>query len=289
MKIYAIIVTYNAMRRNWADRCLKSLQNSTTDGTREYIPSHYPDAVWLPQSHNLGFGQANNVGICYVLNHHADYVLLLNQDASLHPDALVHLTKACDGKSLLSPIQQNGNGTALDKMFKNTLRLAENQLLDDLLLGKVLHETYDTGRFAAACWFIPSDIIKTVGGFNPLFFHYGEDDNYYFRTQYYNYKTRIVSRAIMYHDRAEHGNIKLFNHNYLRRELLNIACNINNSFIQCIAKWGNQLISCYYNYTKIHYRPGSFMVEMLWLALHFKSVYKSRKKEKQKGLTWLFH
>ena len=100
MNIFAVIVTYNAMHRNWADRCLQSLEessvpvtsifvdNCSVDGTRDYIPSRYPQVVWLPQDHNLGFGQANNVGIRYALNHGADYVLLLNQDAALSTDAL---------------------------------------------------------------------------------------------------------------------------------------------------------------------------------------------------------
>ena len=29
MNIYTIIVTYNAMQKQWIDRCLKSLENST--------------------------------------------------------------------------------------------------------------------------------------------------------------------------------------------------------------------------------------------------------------------
>ena len=84
MKIYAIIVTYNAMQRGWIDRCMQSLQASTvlatpiivdngsTDGTREHIPATYSDIIWMPQDRNLGFGQANNVGIRYALEHNAD-------------------------------------------------------------------------------------------------------------------------------------------------------------------------------------------------------------------------
>ena len=74
MIIYAIIVTYNAMRRSWIERCLDSLRgssvpvtpividNGSTDETRTFVPQRYPEAVWLPQEKNLGFGQANNIG-----------------------------------------------------------------------------------------------------------------------------------------------------------------------------------------------------------------------------------
>ena len=98
LNIYAVIVTYNGMK--WVERCLDSLRQSTypitpividnlsTDGSKEYIPSHFPEVIWLPQEKNLGFGQGNNVGMRYALEHDADYVLLLNQDAYLHKDSI---------------------------------------------------------------------------------------------------------------------------------------------------------------------------------------------------------
>ena len=124
-KIYTIIVTYNAMQRNWIDRCLMSLQKSTVptipvlidngsiDGTREHIPTHYPDVVWLPQDRNLGFGQANNIGIRYALEHQADYVLLLNQDAAIDADTIFKMLEVSDGYSLISPVHLNGDGGQL--------------------------------------------------------------------------------------------------------------------------------------------------------------------------------
>ena len=84
MKIYVIIVTYNAMRNSWIDRCISSLRVSTVpveiiivdndsiDGTREYVPANFPEVIWMPQEKNLGFGQGNNVGIRYALDHRAD-------------------------------------------------------------------------------------------------------------------------------------------------------------------------------------------------------------------------
>lgn len=298
---YIIIVTYNAMRRSWIDRCIQSIRESTvaatsividngsTDGTRDYVPQAFPEVVWLPQDRNLGFGQANNIGIRYALEHQADYVLLLNQDARLHPNALGCLIQADDGKSLLSPIQLNGDSTSLDGMFKKTLCLADNKLFDDLITGKELKNSYATERFAAACWFLPIQIINTVGGFNPLFFHYGEDDNYYFRTKYFGFDTRIVTHAVMYHDRGLHGDNELFNNHAVRRDLLNIFCDINNSFSKSLIKWANQLVRCYYNYSRQRssYRPGAFTCESFWTAFHVSAIIKSRRKEKQKGLTWL--
>ena len=114
MNIFTIIVTYNGHK--WVDFCLGSLRASTvqtiplvidngsTDGTLDYIREHYPEAVLFPQEKNLGFGQANNVGIRYALAHGADYCLLLNQDAAISADSIELMLAQSDGESLLSPI-----------------------------------------------------------------------------------------------------------------------------------------------------------------------------------------
>ena len=301
MKIYAIIVTYNAMRRGWIDRCLGSLAESTvpvtaivvdnlsTDGTREHVPSRWPDAVWLPQERNLGFGQANNVGMRYALEHDADYVLLLNQDAAIAPDALAEMANAAKGqKVLLSPMQLNGDGTSIDQMFRNVLHMADNGLLEDFIIRHEAKATYPTGIFAAACWLMPADMLREVGGFNPLFFHYGEDDNYQSRTRYHGYCNIVVTKAMMYHDREEHGNVKVFNKNKMRRELLVTVCDINKSAAGTILSMLNLLYKCYtYRLPRQQYRPGTFLPAVLWLMGHCGAIAKSRKKEKSKGRNWL--
>ncbi|MCH5311707.1 MAG: glycosyltransferase, partial [Prevotella sp.] len=118
------------MRNDWINCCLSSLRDSTiktipivvdncsTDGTREFAPTQYPEVVWLPQNKNLGFGQANNIGIRYALENNADYVLLLNQDASLHKEAIRYMLEASDGTSLISPLHLNGKGSGFDNIFR---------------------------------------------------------------------------------------------------------------------------------------------------------------------------
>lgn len=300
MTIYTIIVTYNAMHRLWIDRCMKSLaastvattviiiDNGSTDGSREYIPATYPDAIWLPQDKNLGFGQANNLGMNYALTHGADYVLLLNQDASLAPDAIEKMLATSDGESLLSPLHLNGDGTCIDEMFRYSLRNAHNLMNDDLLIRHQLAPCYESGEICAACWLMPISLIKKIGGFNPLFFHYSEDNNYYHRMTYHGVKTLLIPNTFMYHDRKLQGNMKEYNHNRLRRDLILEACNINQGFIKILWQWWKVLIRCYTKDLHAHqYRVGAFTGEMCWLIGHAHSIMQSRKKEKNIGSNWL--
>ena len=298
--IYTIIVTYNAMQRNWIKRCMDSLAKSTvqtipvvidngsTDGTREYFPQHYPNAVWLPQSKNLGFGQANNVGIRYALKHQADYVLLLNQDAAIAPDAIEKMLKASDKESLLSPIHLNGDGTRIDELFRCTLRNASNTMNDDLLIRHTLADSYVTGEICAACWLMPVNIIIKIGGFNPLFFHYSEDNNYYHRMTFHGVKTILVPHAQMYHDRQVYGNKQAYNYKLLHRDMILVACNINNNFFRCCKEWLSILGRCYFiDLPAKNYLPGRYLLELIWMLSHAWKIRNSRKNEKKNGKTWL--
>lgn len=288
------------MHRGWIDRCMKSLHESTvnttaviidngsTDGTREHVPSLYPDVIWLPQEKNLGFGQANNLGMKYALEHDADYVLLLNQDAAISPDALEKMLTVSDGESLLSPLHLNGDGTRIDELFRYSLRDAHNLMNDDLLIRHTLADSYETGEICAACWLMPINLIKKIGGFNPLFFHYSEDNNYYHRLVYHGVKTILVPKVYMYHDRMLMGNVKAYNRRRLHRDLLVIVCNINKGFLRRIAELTRQLFRNYiHELPKHQYIPGSFMIELFWLITHCRAISQSRKKEKQIGLNWL--
>lgn len=288
------------MQRNWINRCMESLSKSTvqnipilidngsSDGTRDYIPNQYPEAIWMPQDKNLGFGQANNLGIKYALEHDADYVLLLNQDAALSPDAIEKMLAVSDGESLLSPLHLNGDGTCIDELFRLSLQLSNNHMNDDLLIRHKLEKSYESAEICAACWLMPINLIKKIGGFNPLFFHYSEDNNYYHRMVYHGVKTILVPNAYMYHDRVIMGNVKAYNRRRLHRDLLVIMCDINKGLFRRTAELIRQLFRNYvHELPKHQYIPGTYMIEIFWLITHSAAIYQSRKKEKQIGHSWL--
>ncbi len=301
MKIYTIIVTYNAMRNDWIERCLHSLETSTvpvipividnasTDNTVAYIHEYHSNTILLPQKKNLGFGQGNNIGIQYALKNGADCVILLNQDASLHPHAVEHMMKGYDGESLISPVHYNGDGTGLDKMFRNnSLCPSRSNLFDDLMTENDLMSSYPIGEVAAACWLLPAKIIRTVGGFNPLFFQYGEDNNYYQRLAYHKKNSLLCPKAKMYHDRQLHGNIQLYNKHQLHKDVLLIVCDINKSFWGCIPALIMLTVKCYRKRLPHHqYKIGGLTRELIWTITHTPCILRSRREEKGINATWL--
>jgi len=202
----------------WIDKCLKSckgnrvvvIDNASTDETISYIKENFPEVELFPQDKNLGFGQANNLGIKYALDQGADYVFLLNQDAYLHTECietLIAVHKQNPEYGILSPIHLNGKGSALDDnflMYLNRYKITNKLFTDVFTRGFSKH--YDIEFVNAAGWLISRECIEKVGGFDPLFFHYGEDRNYCQRIAYHGFKLGIVPNTFINHDRENRVN-----------------------------------------------------------------------------------
>jgi N-acetylglucosaminyl-diphospho-decaprenol L-rhamnosyltransferase len=211
--VYAIIVTYNGLA--WIDRCLSSLQNSTypleiiiidnlsSDGTTGFIKEKYP-AIKLIEAHaNLGFGKANNIGLRIALKENADYVFLLNQDAWVENNTIEKLIDvAASNKEygIISPMHYDGTSNKFDYKFVEYIQDREcPALLEDLWFGR-LKPIYETSFVNAAAWLIPVKCLRIVGGFDPLFPHYGEDVDYVQRVQYNKFRAGIVPVTKINHD-----------------------------------------------------------------------------------------
>ena len=216
-KVLVITVTYNAMP--WIGKFFESLKASTvptdviiidngsTDGTQEHIRQNYPEAHLVQSDSNLGFGKANNVGLKYAIENSYDYVYLLNQDAWIEKDCLgllIDAHKRHSGYGILSPVQIQANGCHMDRNFLHTAaeRTRGASLLNDTYFGNTA-EIYDVDEVMAAHWLISMECVRTVGGFSPAFYHYGEDYNYIDRAAYHGFKTGIVPKAIGIHDRED--------------------------------------------------------------------------------------
>ena len=213
MKIFAIVVTYNGMK--WYDRCFGSLlasdipveilvvDNASSDATVDYISTHFPQVNILANDENLGFGQANNKGMRYALDHGADYVFLLNQDAWVEPTTinnLVAIHAKHEEYGIVSCMHLNPEKSRILQL--NCIcndQITDSQLVNDLYFGK-LKEIYDTKYINAAAWLLPRKTLETIGGFDPVFFHYGEDDNYMNRVLYYGMKIGICPQETIVHD-----------------------------------------------------------------------------------------
>ena len=214
MKVYIVIATYNG--KQWYDRCFGSLRdvdlskstvvvdNASSDDTVRFTKCNYPEIKLIESKVNLGFGRANNIGIHYALDNGADYVFLLNQDAWIEKDTIeklvsVHISHPDFG--ILSPVHLNTDRTEIEEFFRGYLSplWGCNDFISDRYFNKT-KEVYETNFVSAAAWLLSRKCIQTVGFFDSVFFHYGEDDNYAQRVLYHKFKIGIVPESRAVHD-----------------------------------------------------------------------------------------
>ena len=239
MKILVIVVTYNG--RKWLDRCLGSVRasavpadlyvwdNDSTDGSPDFVQSHFPEAKLVRSADNLFFAEANNMGLRYALEKGYDYAYLLNQDAWLAPDTLgtlIDVSQAHPEYAVLSPLQMTDGFRELDGQFK-----------------KIMKEP--VRRVMAAHWLVPRKALEKVGLFDKLFPLYGNDDNWCDRARYHGFKIGIVPEAKAVHDRAkrEEAKEKVIYRNYYMGSLVRL-CDINRPL------WERFLFVCIFTLVK---------------------------------------
>lgn len=212
MKTLVVIVTYNGMR--WIERCLMSVKdydvfivdNGSTDGTQDYIQSHFPQAAFWQSETNLGFGKANNLGLRHAVEQGYDYVYLMNQDAWVMPDTirtLEEINTRHPEYGVLSPMQMADGLTRFESLFgRKVLSWEASPTLMEDLYFKRAKEVYSIPFVMAAHWLISIDCLKKVGGFSPAFPHYGEDDNYLDRVAFHGFKVGVACAVRAVHDRG---------------------------------------------------------------------------------------
>lgn len=216
-KIHIIIVTYNAMK--WAERCFTSLRkssvpvkcivvdNGSVDGTQEYIRNNFPEVDFTQSETNLGFGKANNIGIEKAYENGADFFYLMNQDAWLYEDSMEKMLEVFNHHprqeevGIISPIHIDGTEKYMDIFLDQYIakNYEKTRMISDLYF-QTLKPWYEINFINAAHWLLPRKTIESVGGFNPYFFHYGEDDEYVNRVHFHNMKVILVPGSKVVHD-----------------------------------------------------------------------------------------
>jgi GT2 family glycosyltransferase len=107
---HAVVLSWNG--REDTLRCLDSLSNvaydnltvvcvdnGSTDGSAEAVRERFPDVRLIETGENLGYAGGNNLGIRDALDHGAEWVMLVNNDATVAADVIDGFEAAADTDS----------------------------------------------------------------------------------------------------------------------------------------------------------------------------------------------
>jgi N-acetylglucosaminyl-diphospho-decaprenol L-rhamnosyltransferase len=216
-----LVLTYNS--RASAVTCLESvdacasegltvhvIDNASTDDTVARLRARFPELRITLSTRNVGFGGGCNVGIETALEEGIDYVLLLNPDAVVAPDAIDRLVDFMEahpragvvGAKTLSmePMPDGSPRRLYAGSFRGRLPLRqrvpgiERTDIDDPAGPIEVDYIWGHGMLLRA------DALRQVGGFDPDFFMYYEDLDLCLRFAEGGFGVWCEPAALVWHD-----------------------------------------------------------------------------------------
>jgi GT2 family glycosyltransferase len=211
--VSVIIVNWNG--KIYLGECLKSLRNQTflyfevivvdngsTDGSLEYIQSHFPGfGRILRNQENVGFARGNNQGIRMA---QGKYVVLLNNDAQAESNWLEELVKVAEEDQqvgmLASKIYLQGSARMIDNVGHLIYRDGLNRGRGRLEVDQGQFDEKEEVLFPSGCAALyRREMLEEIGFFDEDFFAYGDDTDIGLKGRLAGWKCLYVPSAIVYH------------------------------------------------------------------------------------------
>lgn len=149
---------------------------------------------------NLGFAGGNNLGIKYALSQGADYLLLINNDATINEKGFFDNLLKAKG-DIVSPLvkyKSEGKPTTdfggkVDKIFgRNTHYLTKPSLKPDY--------------FSGVCLLIKSNVFEKIGLLDDHYFLYYEDADFCLRAKKAGFKLGFSPKSSIFHNLSTSAN-----------------------------------------------------------------------------------
>lgn len=228
-----LILTWNA--RHFLPACLETLfaqdyphftvmvlDNDSTDGTPEWVRTHYPAVQVVENRRNLGFAAGNNVGLRQT---QTPFVVLVNPDVELAPDWLTQL---------LAPMRQDATiGIVGCKIYEPGGTILQHAggyitqpqaLSGHYGLGERDRGQHDEPReveyVMGAAMAIQQEVVQSIGLLDEGFFLYYEDVDYCERARKAGYHVAYIPGAHLIHHESsttQRGSAFYYGHTHAGR------------------------------------------------------------------------
>jgi N-acetylglucosaminyl-diphospho-decaprenol L-rhamnosyltransferase len=181
MDLSVIIVSYNTadligpclasvITQTGVDKEIFIVDNSSTDGSAEFITTNFPNIQIVANKENRGFAAANNQGLTFCRGR---YVLFLNPDTIVKENCLakalsymeMHPHAGLAGLHIINP-----DGTGQESVSYRYLSQRHTS-------GEVSDLPGEIAAVLGAAMIAPRLAIESVGGFDEDYFLYGEDED----------------------------------------------------------------------------------------------------------------
>lgn len=214
---YAIVLSWNG--KEDTGRCLESLSqvtrpalqvvcvdNGSRDGSVAAVRDRHPEVHLIENGRNLGFSGGNNVGIRWAIEQGADWVVLVNNDATVAPDAIAAFAAAAAenpsagilaGKLFLA--DPPDRIWFAGQRFHAWLGYSGRSRGEGRRDAKRYRRTEPTGRATGALMAVSREAITRIGLLDEDLFAYVEDVDWSLRAREAGFEVLFVPDAIAWH------------------------------------------------------------------------------------------
>ncbi len=181
------------------------LDNASPDGSGKKLAAQFDKRDFVQLSANIGYAGGNNYGMRMAMEAGADYVFILNPDVRPSAATISECVRAAESDPTIgavNPIQVCDDGDLIDKKFLTAvLKPAgfENPVYQDGEFPK----TFEVNELLGAGLLLPAPVIARVGGFDPLYFAYGEETDLCRRLRYHGFRLVVTGNAPVRHLRTK--------------------------------------------------------------------------------------
>lgn len=173
------------------------VDNGSQDDSVERVSTAYPQAKLLRSMTNLGYAGGNNLGLQEALDHEAEYILILNNDAFVEPQTLSEMVRSAEEDHRTAAV-----GCKV-RLYEDPQRL--------LAAGECFERgayprddgSYDTARnstYAVGCCILLSRrALLQIGLLDEAYFLIHEEKDWCYRATRTGYRIRYQPRAEVQH------------------------------------------------------------------------------------------
>ena len=195
------------------------VDNEAQGDVEQALRASHPDVTVLPQSANLGFAAAVNIGAHHALARGATAILLLNNDAELEPGAIDGLTTAMAGEPRVGVLTAKVYLTETPERLWAVGGVYTGGRVIELGAGEPDVGRYDDARldFVYGCaMVVRAETFRDVGGFDERYFLYYEDIDLCLRAQEAGWRVAMAPHARVLHEGSKSTErepaIKVYHH-----------------------------------------------------------------------------
>ena len=204
-----IIVNWNA--KKYLEKCITSIQNQTyqnfeiilvdnssTDGSVEFVENKFPNITIIKNEKNLGFAEGNNIGIKKA---RGEIIGLFNPDAIADENWLSNLVESLNSSEKIAAV--TGKMYYLgDKYGKNAVFCTWSKMNSFSAMPVNFHDDEPQSKvdyLSGSAMLVKKSVIDKIGVIDPGYFLYFEETDWCARMIRAGYDLIYTPKAIVWH------------------------------------------------------------------------------------------